>query len=418
MACAGPPSLGERSGRLNICLVSREYPPDSLVGGIGTYTHHIARALANRGHETHVVAETDKEPSVRLENGVIVHRLARPKGALKEIRLLRRARAVEAEVRSIGRLDVVQACEYCAEGYYLARGRIAPLVTRLATPLFLVNEIEGRHSLRGMLLAYRLERLQTVRSDLVIASTRALAERVCRAWRLPPSHVSIVPNGLDLAHVRTVADGRRETPPPPGSRYLIYFGRLEERKGVHLLANALSWVMRDHPDLWAVFAGANRPFRGGSMRDFIETQLKDVRDRVVIRDLLPPARLLPLLAGASVAVLPSLWEAFGFVCLEAMALGVPVVATAGSGFAEIIEDGISGILVSPGDATLLGGRLDSLLHSPEELRGLGERGRQRAEHFDVSRICERLERLYASLRDSTAAGRLSRASAPEGTLGQ
>jgi len=98
-------------------------------------------------------------------------------------------------------------------------------------------------------------------------------------------------------------------------------------------------------------------------------------------------------------VLPSLWEAFGFVCVEAMALGRPVVASSGSGFAEIIEDGISGYLVEPGKSELLAGKMINVLKDEEGLRKISEGARTRAQDFEVSKVALRLLAFYEKTKD-------------------
>jgi len=384
---------------VNIALVSREYPPETLVGGIGTYTHHVARALAGRGHTVHVITETAAGAADSLEQGVVVHRLPRSRAPIRELRGRARAGAVARTVDAIRPLDVVQACEYAAEGLVVARQKRVPLITRLATPRFVIDEIEGRSSVRGKVFADRYEREQTLRSRAVISSTHALAQRVGQAWGIPAGGIDVIPNALNLAGLRQLAGGARREPPPAGSPYVIYFGRLEERKGVPVLAEAMRAILRERKDLHLVLAGAERS--AGTVGGEVRARLSEAEGRVHLTGLLPPASLLPLVAGATLAVLPSLWEAFGFVVLEAMALGVPVVATSGSGFAEIVQDGVSGRLVPPGDAAALEMGVRALLGDETLRRRLGNGARHRAEQFDTGRVCERLEALYERVRNGS-----------------
>jgi glycogen(starch) synthase len=98
------------------------------------------------------------------------------------------------------------------------------------------------------------------------------------------------------------------------------------------------------------------------------------------------------------AVFPSLWEAFGFVCVEAMALGCPVLASSGSGFEEIIVDGTSGYLVPPGNAEILSDKMIRILEDPEGRTRVGAGARARSADFDVSRIIPDLVRYYETIR--------------------
>jgi glycogen(starch) synthase len=130
--------------------------------------------------------------------------------------------------------------------------------------------------------------------------------------------------------------------------------------------------------------------------------------RVHLLGALPRDRALAVVARATIVVLPSHWEAFGFVALEAQALGRPVIASSGSGFAEIVENGHSGWLVPPRDADALGEALLARLPDDDGLERAGSAARACAERFEADRLAPRLievyERAAETWSDSTRFG--------------
>jgi glycosyltransferase involved in cell wall biosynthesis len=134
---------------------------------------------------------------------------------------------------------------------------------------------------------------------------------------------------------------------------VLYFGRLEELKGTHVLARALVPVLRAAPDLHAAFVGDDMPFDGRPMGEHVRSVLAEFAGRVHFLGRQTHERLYPLIRDAAVVVLPSLWENLPNACLEAMDVGRPIVATDVGGIPEVLQDGASALLVPPGDATRL-----------------------------------------------------------------
>lgn len=391
---------------MNICLVSREYPTDDHAGGIGTYTEKTARGLARLGPVVHVVTETVEAPSTRVEDGVTVHRVARP--AAGRLRTIAWARAVAQTVAGLPVApDILQACEHRGEASWWAirRPRKTRLVTRLATPSFLVqalNHDTREGALRTRLYIDWLERFQTYRSDAVISLTDALADIVARRWRLRRERITTILNGVDFADRYAATAG-----PLPnelrGKTYLLYFGRLEERKGVHILAQALPSVLAAYPNLHVVFAGNNLLlYRGMPMESFVRACNAEHRDRLHFFPRLKQRDLYPLLDQALVAVLPSLWEALGNVSLEALDMGKPVVATLGCGFAEVVEDGVSGVLVPPADVGALRDALLALLSDPPRLAAMALAAKRRARELSLELMTKRLLAFYETVLGRSA----------------
>ncbi|MEO1180563.1 MAG: glycosyltransferase family 4 protein, partial [Cyanobacteria bacterium J06636_28] len=139
-----------------------------------------------------------------------------------------------------------------------------------------------------------------------------------------------------------------------GKSYALYFGRMTQMKGVHILAQALPQVLKRYPEMHMVFVGgAGISPEADSMREYVAKQLKDFSDRIIFIDSLRHDKLYPIIKGAKIVVLPSLIDNLPNTCLESMGLGKVVVATTGSCFEQVIEHNKSGILVEPGNPTAL-----------------------------------------------------------------
>ena len=110
---------------------------------------------------------------------------------------------------------------------------------------------------------------------------------------------------------------------------------------------------------------------------------------------LPHDQVLSLFRSARTVVVPSVWsDPCPTVVLEAMAAGRPVVAAASGGILDMVVDGVTGVLVPPGDAAALAGAINSVLSDPDRGRAFGAAGRDRAREFTVSSVVERIERMY------------------------
>jgi glycosyltransferase involved in cell wall biosynthesis len=387
------------TGTLRIALVSREYPPAVRSGGIGTYTEKTARALAALGHEVHVFTEGTSHVPSSEDSLVHLHRLPEVGGRPDEQRVIRRAWAVAGALWRIGPCDVVQACEWDAEAVIYSLRRRSILVTRLATPAYVVNRLNGspaRAKVRAAAVG-RLERFQTRRSDHVISPSLALANLVTTDWKLDPRRVSVVPTGIEMPSAAVAAPPRGFA----GRKYVLYFGRLETRKGVKTWIDALARVLAEDAQLWAVFAGQDLGMLGTPFTEYARLRLGPLMERVAFFPRLPHAELFPLVAGAALVVMPSIWESLANACLEAMALGRPVVATTGSGFSEVIRDGVDGFLVAPQDHDRLATAVIGALANRARLEEVGHAARLRARDFGLDKMAFRLLDVYRDLVHET-----------------
>ena len=235
-----------------------------------------------------------------------------------------------------------------------------------------------RSALPGWLTEQREVR-QTSRSDAIVGCSSAALNATLRRWKLDPPFRGVIPNILNIARVRALAGG--SPPALPEGRYVLFFGRLEPRKGVHVLADAIKSVFARHPDVYLVLAGSDRGWHGRPMIEHLRTSAGVHAPRVVHLGELAPEALMPLIRVSDVVALPSLWEAFGFTILEAMALGRPLVSTTGHGVDDFVTCGEEGLLVPSADPRALGDAINRLLDDGALGKRLGAKAAERAQQY-------------------------------------
>jgi glycogen(starch) synthase len=372
---------------MRISLLTPEYPPRERLGGIATHTVTMARALARLGHEVQVV--TPGPTSTTREDGVTVARLEPSKRLHPVAERFRINRQFAKTVLSF-RPDVAHSAEYEGCAWWLARFTSIPVVTRLATPTGMVMDINQHGWGAQTRLIDYLERDQARRSAAIYAPTKAIAHRVGSNWGISAEAIEVIPNSINLSAVRKAGDSQPGRPLP--SRFVVFCGRLEARKGIIPLGQALPAILTAYPDLHAVLIGGEARGCAAEIAQF-RGAISPVADRVHLVGEMSRNDALAVVARAELSVVPSLWESFGFVVLEALALGVPVVGSNCGGIPEIVEQNRSGWLVPPGDADALREELIARLADPSALDVARSEARKRAEHFDSNEIARRVAKL-------------------------
>ena len=219
-------------------------------------------------------------------------------------------------------------------------------------------------------------------SDLVIATSAAVAK-----WSGVEAQV-IYP-GVDVPTPEIRTDSGHNS----GGHVLGTAGRLVPIKGLECLIRALPLIRAAVPDVELEIAGSG-PEEGTLRSEVKRLGLNDCVRYLGWQTDIPFQRW-------NVFVMPSLEEAFGIAALEAMAAGLPVVASAVGGLPELVEDGKSGWLVPPADPNALAIRLVSLLQNGREQKEMGLAARARAGGFSAKRMCDNIERLYRTLLSGT-----------------
>ncbi|MFC4459262.1 glycosyltransferase family 4 protein, partial [Pseudonocardia nematodicida] len=364
---------------MRVLMISWEFPP-VVVGGLGRHVHALARELVVAGHEVVVLSraptgsDSATHPTVvQTVDGVRVLRVAEDPPHLEfgadlvawtlgmGHGLLRHALTA---LLPGWRPDVVHAHDWLVAHPAIALADVlgVPLVATLhATEA-------GRHSgwLPGPMnrQVHSTEWWLARRADEVITCSVAMHDEVAALHDLDPAGVHVVHNGIDVRRWRS----RGSAPGPatatqPGPR-LVYFGRLEYEKGVQDLVAALPRIRRRHPGTRLLIAGT------GTQRAMLDERVATHRVRRSVDFLghLPDAELTALLRAADAVVLPSRYEPFGIVALEAAAAGATLVASTAGGLGELVRDGETGLGFAPGDVAGLADAVGRALADPRAAR--------------------------------------------------
>ena len=225
-----------------------------------------------------------------------------------------------------------------------------------------------------------------------IAVRTAVSERAAAvARRRLGGTYTVIPNGVDTSRFARAVPADLG----PGTK-LLFVGRLHARKGFPVAVEAFASLAGERPDLRLVVAGA------GEEASALDRVSGPVRDRITMLGTVPNDDLPPIHAACDLFVAPNTGgESFGVILVEAMAAGLPVIASDIAGFDEVVTPGEDGLMVPPGDAGALAGAVERLLDDPAAADRLAAAGRLRAAAADWPVVVDRLEAVYA---EAVAAG--------------
>lgn len=380
---------------MRILQVSWEYPP-LVVGGLAAHVHGLSRALARAGHEVVVLtrAHADAPDDAEVDGVRVLRAWTDLPWQPDQPFYVHALNANHAIARLLGHLGPWRAHVVHDHDWLTAWAADTARCAHGAAYVATVHATElGRH--RGWLhddwsraisaaewwLAFRAQR--------IICCSSAMVDEVVANFQTPLDKLAVVTNAVDAAAWSVPG------PPPPeaGAPLVVAWGRLEHEKGFQTLLHAAAMVRHRVPGLRVVVVGRGS-YAADLQRLAGELGLHDV---VRFAGFVPHDELVGLLRHATAAVVPSFYEPFGMVALEAMAAGAPVVAAAAGGLREVLEGTDAGLLFPPGDAPALAHLLTRLVHEPP----LGAACRAAgvalvAERYTWDRVAERTVDVYRS----------------------
>jgi glycogen(starch) synthase len=397
---------------MRVLLISWEYPP-VIEGGLGRHVRKLSEHLAREGIEMHVLTRRGgRLPAEEVRHGVVVHRVREPPFPKDVNAFVRWVDDMNADMRELAlelcerfEFDVVHSHDWLVAtvAEAVARGIGRPwLVTVHATEY-------GRH--QGWVQnhpqshIHAVERLMVRRADRVITCSQYMRGHVASVFGVSPRRISVIQNGIDPRDLEPVSDdlaGLRSRFAGPDERLVLMVGRLVYEKGFHLALDALAQVVRRLRDVRFVVAGTGTA----------EAELKRQARRLGLSKhgaflgWTGDDMLHSLYRVADLCIVPSIYEPFGLVALEAMASGCLCVVAETGGLREVVPaDGTAGVRFRSRDSDALGRVLEQVLTDEQTRAQLAAEGREHVLRFgwpDVARQTLALYELLASRTPSRA----------------
>ncbi|MBM3668164.1 MAG: glycosyltransferase family 4 protein [Actinobacteria bacterium] len=397
---------------MRVLILSWEYPP-LIEGGLARHVRKLSEGLVERGVEVHVLTRGGEESPPQEEmNGVRVHRVREPTRPLDLNEFVAWVERMNSDMLAAGvelgdrlSFDIVHGHDWLVANAcdHLAKRFGAPLVTTIhATE-------HGRHQgwvdKHPQVYIHGVERWIANRSDRVIACSTFMREQIVDVFGVPEASVEVIPNGIDPQDIQPQDDAElrrlRAEFAAPDEPLILLVGRLVYEKGFQFALEALPTIIERLPKTHFVVAGSGTHER--ELRR--QAEELDLMEHGTFVGWIGDDVLHSLYAIADVCVVPSLYEPFGLVALEAMASSCPCIVADTGGLREVVPHDEVGLRFRARDPESLAEMTIRVLEDAELCRRLTAEAFQHLRRFDWADVAERTAGVYdelAGLRSTPA----------------
>jgi glycosyltransferase involved in cell wall biosynthesis len=361
---------------MRVLFWAEAFFPD--LGGVEVFGLHLMRALEKRGHHFSVITSltsTAQSAEEEFSRNISIYRFPfRAALANQNLRQIRELQRQVADLKQRLRPDLIHLNSTLPSTFFhLQTAKACPI------PVLLTLHMPGTAAFAGAdgLLA---KVLQSV--DLVTAVSTSVYSEACQANPDLGDRLRLVYNCIPAPHL---------APPSPPRRRVLCLGRLTHQKGFDVAIQAFSAVLKRCPEARMQVVG------GGEERAALENQATrlGIEGSVEFTGWVQPERVAEVMANSTMILMPSRYEPFGLVALEAAHMARPVIGSRVDGLQEVVEDGVTGLLIEKDKPHLLADAIVTLLERPEICVQLGRAGRKRARRlFDFEAFVESYEKLY------------------------
>ena len=388
---------------LNVMMFSWEFPP-RVIGGISPHVYFLSKSLAKNNVKVHVVTcDFPGAPDHETIDGVEVYRIDSYKNPspdfatwvyLMNLNMQKEAAAIAAKLPEP--IDVFHAHDWlvATTGIGLKHVFRKPLLVTMHSTE--IGRRDGLHTTTERMI-HETEAWLTYEAWRVICCSQYMVQHVKWAFGLPPDKLSMVPNGVnphdyDRLEKHDLRSFRLRYA-LPHEKIVLYVGRLVYEKGIHILINAIPKVLAK-TDAKFVIVGS------GYMQEQLSNIVKSMglEHKVLFTGFVDEPSLLKLQKVADVSVVPSLFEPFGIVALEAMAAKSPVVVSDTGGLSEIVEHEVTGVKVYPNNTDSLAWGIAKILTDDGFARSIKEKAyKVILEKYDWDKIAQQTRGMYESV---------------------
>lgn len=401
---------------MNVLFLSKEYPPETGWGGIGTYIYNIAHALSERGHSVHILSLAYKtHPEYKEQKtgkgSIHIHRIKPvrfPTPILnhfffRSLEIIKFNLTIILKFKKLlnsEKFDIIEAPEWRSEAFLLSfiKPKGVPLIIKCHSPSLLLNEIYKNPPTLDSRIVDLIERTTVRNADLIVSPSRSLASIVSEKMGIKIEDIKIISNPLDSEAFSPLP---QPVPQIDKGLKVLFVGRLDRLKGAHIFVESIPIILKDIPDAIFILIGrdTNTSPENSSMKSYLERLIPpEIKNKVIFSGNVERGSLINYYRESDICVVPSFYENFPNTVLEAMSCGKAVVASNTGGIPEVIEDGISGLLVKTGDAKDLAEKVIMLLKKRDMRENIGINARKRIEDkYSKEVVAKNVEQVYAEI---------------------
>lgn len=370
-----------------VLFLSFEYPP-TIFGGLGIHVHHLAETIAGHGEMVHVVTYSDQEKIVvEKRNGVIIHRIPASVSDDFYLSIAEWNREIIDYVLSLSNrvsFSIIHAHDWlvASSALVLKESLHCPLLATIHA-----TEAGRNQGIKTSLqqAIHHLEWKFVQQANRIVVCSQFMKTEIHTLFRISLEKISIIPNGvLPSEKNKGIAEE---------GQIVIAIGRFVYEKGFTFFIDAAKLVLQNYPNARFILAG-----QGEMKQNYVEQlqQLK-IAKSFQIQGFLYENEKWELYNKASVVCIPSVYEPFGIVALEAMACGKPIVSSDTGGLKEVVVHNQTGIIVPPCNSKRVAEGIIDLLSKPDWAEQIGERGRQEAKRYCWSEVAKQTTNVYRQL---------------------
>jgi glycogen synthase len=378
---------------VNIVLVSFEFPPLNAVGGIGSYMYHLCQLLNDAQHSVTVFSANPSAKELEVIQRTYCTNYLLPSKSNEEFRS--DVLPVFNSFLEKNKVDVIESPEVGACALYIKETNPhIPLVVKMHTPGVLITRVSNTYiplkkKLRfvaGSILRGKpnagywstkdankesdLEYQICMLADTLTSPSLALKKWTNKFWDIPLERINIIPNPFspNLSLFSLPISARENL--------VTFIGKLSVLKGMYALTKAIPIILKQNPSYKILLVGRDETENGLSMKAYMQNELKAFLPKIIFCGVLTEKELEVVFSKSKICIVPSLWENYPTVILEAMAAGVAVTASDAGGIGEIIMHDVTGVLFNPKKPSQIANAVNTLINNDTKRIELAETARK------------------------------------------
>ena len=388
-----------KKDRLTICYLVNEYYPD-IKGGIARFIYILAREIANKGHQVHVITLTRNNiETVDFEENVWVHRIGvnnYPKNLLEydtefnnyntnRMNVLYSHYNEILNINKKRKVDIVQTPIWDSLGFYAIFDKRFNFVVTLHTSM---RTVHGHYEQISDELYFHieLEKYLMKNTKYIVSNSKAIEEKFEEYYGkdICNGKAFLIPHGVEDINSSELKNTRNDD-----NIEILFVGRLEYRKGIDVIFKCIPDICSKYKNVVFRFVGDDSIYVESiksTYKNYFLSNYKDYIDKVIFEGYVEEEELINRYFNCDIFISPSRFESFGLIFLEAMIFSKPVIGTNIGGMPEVIENGVSGFLIENENHNDLKVALSKLIEDENLRKTMGANGRKLFESKFTSEI--------------------------------